>query len=294
MFSLRPTIPKLTKERSQSRKQTLVPNYETKYARGMQSSIVSKILTLLTIISEARNPMTFSELVNATGMNKSTIHRLLGICVEERLVQFDQHRKVYLMGAKVFDLVRSAYNGYDIQSVALDDMLHLHDLFDGNVTIGVPSGHEVLYLRVLEAKNSARQAQQPGMREPIHCSASGKALFAFMPKKVVNSYLADHNFERFTERTITDANTFIAALTEVRKAGFATNDREEYDYFCGISAPIFNYLGEPIAVLNIWCAQAQHPIEQMIGWSDELIAAADRITVLIGGIRPNTAALEQI
>jgi DNA-binding IclR family transcriptional regulator len=252
----------------------------------MQSSIVAKILSLLTIVSQSQKPKTFSELVTASGMNKSTIHRLLGICAEEQLVQFDKQRKVYLLGPKVFDLVRNAYSGYDIQAVALDEMLRLHAQFDGNVTIGIPSGLEVVYLRILEARSSTRSTQQPGMREPIHCSASGKALFAFMPDKVVDAHLANYAFERFTDRTITDAVAFKAALQDVRQAGFAKNDREEYDYFGGISAPIFNYLAEPIAVLNIWCVQAQHPMDEMVGWADALMASADRVTELIGGVRP--------
>lgn len=257
----------------------------------MQSSIVAKLLKLLTLISESQKPMTFSELVNFSGMNKSTIHRLLGICSEEQLVQYDKSRKAYLLGPKVFDLVRNAYSGYDIQAVALDEMLRLHSRFDGNVTIGIPSGHEVVYLRMLEAKSWNSPMQKPGMREPIHCSASGKALTAFLPNKIIDARLSEHSFERFTERTITDAETFKAELETVREAGFAQNDREEYDYFCGISAPVFNYVGEPIAVLNIWCVQAQHPMSEMLGWADELMASANHVTELIGGRSPDLKML---
>lgn len=253
----------------------------------MQSSIVAKILKLLTIISDAPKPLTFSELVTASGMNKSTIHRLLGICTEEGMVQFDHQRKAYLLGPKVFDLVRNAYGGYDIQVIALDEMLRLHEMFDANITIGVPSGLEVVYLRVLEARSSARGVQQPGMREPFHCSASGKAIFAYLPEKLVDAKLAGHDFKRFTKRTITDAAAFKSALKDVRAAGYAQNDREEYDYFAGISAPVFNYLGEPIAVLNMWCVEAQHPMSEMVTWADELMASAARVTQLIGGIKPD-------
>ncbi len=253
----------------------------------MQSSIVAKILKLLTIISEAPKPLTFSELVSASEMNKSTIHRLLGICAQEQMVQFDKQRKAYLLGPKVFDLVRNAYGGYDIQVIALDEMLRLHDMFDGNVTIGVPSGLEIVYLRVLEARSSTRAIQQPGMREPFHCSASGKAIFAYLPEKLLDAKLQGHEFKRFTERTITDAATFKVALKDVAAAGYAQNDREEYDFFAGISAPIFNYLGEPIAVLNIWCVEARHPMTEMAGWADELMASAARVTQLIGGVKPD-------
>ncbi len=259
--------------------------------KPMQSSIIAKILTLLTIISQSRRPMTFTELVHASGMNKSTIHRLLSICLTENLVQQDGQRKVYMLGPKVFDLVRDADDRFDLQALALDEMLRLYSLFGGNVTLGVPSGLEVVYLRMLEAKPVASPAPKPGMREPIHCSASGKALTAFLPDKIIDAKLAGYEFERFTERTITDATTFKAALEHVRNAGFARNDREEYDYFSGISAPIFDYQGNPVAVLNIWCLESQHPLSEMITWADELMVSANRVTDLIGGAPP---ALEKL
>lgn len=257
----------------------------------MQSSIVSKILAVVTIISETRTPLTFSELVTKSGLNKSTLHRLLSICSEEELVQFDAVAKVYLLGPKVFDLVRNAYSGYDIQAVALAEMSRLQALFDGNVTVGVPSGMEVVYLRILEARQSLGAIQRPGMREPVHCSASGKVLLAFLPDAIIKSKLAGYTFERFTDRTITDADQFMAALHKVRQGGYAYNDREEYDQFHGISAPIFNYLGEPIAVLNIWTTYAQHTAEELHTWSDELRAATQRVTSLIGGKPPEISDL---
>ena len=108
---------------------------------------------------------------------------------------------------------------------------------------------------------------------------------------MIASKLSDHDFQRFTERTITDKAQFIAALAEVRDSGFAYNDREEYDHFHGISAPIFDYLGEPVAVLNIWTTYPQHPKSELLGWAPELVASASRVTGLIGGKAPDIASL---
>ena len=148
----------------------------------MQSSIVNKLLMLLSVISEAQKPMSFSELVEKTGLNKSTVHRLLAIGVEERMIRHDSVAKVYLLGPRVFDLVRHAHNGYDLQAMAMDEMVRLFELYDVNVTIAVLSEHETVYLRILESHRSMGGIQRPGMRDPIHCSASGKAIAAFIPK----------------------------------------------------------------------------------------------------------------
>ena len=123
-------------------------------------------------------------------------------------------KKVYLLGSLVFDLVRGAYSGYDIQAIAIDEMVRLFDLFDANVTIGVPGGHEVIYLRVLESPQSMGGLQRPGMRDPVHCSASGKALLAFYPEEVLSSLLKGYEFKAFTERTIVTAQDFMGRVED--------------------------------------------------------------------------------
>lgn len=252
----------------------------------MKSSIVEKLLTILTLVSESKQPQTFSELVSVSGMHKSTMHRLLALGLEYGVLQIDEQKKTYLLGPKLFDLVRNAYRGYDIQSLALDEMIRLHKLVRQNVTIGVPVGSDTVYLRMLEAPQSMGPIPQPGMREPFHCSASGKALMAFRSNRAITTWLEGHHFERYTARTITSARRFQQVLREVRLAGYATNDREEYDHFVGISAPIFNYLSEPIAVLNIWSLHQRCPLQELVKWTDELMDSAARVTTLIGGRVP--------
>lgn len=252
----------------------------------MKSSIVEKLLHLLTLVSESKKPRTFSELVVDSGFHKSTLHRLLALGLEYKVLQHDEKSKTYLLGPKLFDLVKNAYQGYDIQIMALDEMMRLHKLVRQNVTIGVPVGSDTVYLRILEAPHSIGPIPQPGMREPFHCSASGKALMAFRPDSAIKSKLDGHHFEKYTANTITSPSKYMKVLDEVRRTGYAVNDREEYDHFVGVSAPIFNYLSEPIAVLNIWSLHQRCPLEELRTWADELMESTARVTRLIGGEAP--------
>ncbi|ASJ73741.1 IclR family transcriptional regulator [Granulosicoccus antarcticus] len=259
----------------------------------MQSTIVGKLLKILTIVSEAKKPYTFSELVIASELNKSTLHRILALSIKNGLLQFDEQRKLYLLGPKLFNLVQNAYSGYDIQFIALDEMIRLNNLTGENVTIGVPLGSDVVYLKVLESLHSAGPVQQPGMRESAHCSASGKALLAFLPDSAIKARLKTHDFKQYTARTITEPAAFLKVIDKVRVAGYATNDREEYDHFVGISAPIFNYLSEPIAVLNIWSLHQRCPLEKLCQSANELMISTARVTGFIGGSPPFLGSLTE-
>lgn len=257
----------------------------------MSSSIVDKLMQVLSQISEASTPHTFSELVVASGLHKSTLHRILTLGLQKELLQFDESSRTYLLGPKVFDLVKNAYRGYDIQSIALNEMMRLHRLTGENVTIGVPVGSDTVYLRLLDSRHSMGSFPKPGLREPFHCSASGKALLAYRPNNMISVMLDNHHFEKYTDRTITSAEQFRDALKLVRQVGYGINDREEYDHLVGISAPVFNYLSEPVAVLNIWSLHQRCPVGELEAWSDEIKKSAAQVTRLIGGSVPALSSL---
>lgn len=113
-----------------------------------------------------------------------------------------------------------------------------------------------------------------------------KVLLAFRPDSIIETKLANYGFKKYTARTITSPRKFKSVLQEVRVAGYALNDREEYEHFVGISAPVFNYLSEPVAVLNIWALYQRCPVEELSKWADELMASASTVTELIGGKPP--------
>jgi DNA-binding IclR family transcriptional regulator len=114
-------------------------------------------------------------------------------------------------------------------------------------------------------------------------------LLAYLPDAVIASKLDGYEFEVYTERTITNASVFKADLSDARANGFAQNDREKYNQFHGNSAPIFNYLAEPIAVLNIWSVYPQHRLGDLLAWTPELLTSSHRVTELIGGLHADTS-----
>ena len=258
----------------------------------MQSSIINKSITLLDVLGDSNRPRTFTEIVRASAFSKSTVHRLLSILTTEDLVQFDTRTRTYMLGPKLLQLARKARHGFEIQSIAFEEMHRLHGLVGENITISVLQGHEVVYLRVIEAGYDWGVMQRSGMREPVHSTASGKALVAFLAPRIRSAWLDRHEFTRFTDRTITSREAFEGELETVRNAGFATSDRENVDYVSGIAAPVFNYVGDPIAALNIWAPTFHRTLPELREWSDELMSAARRVSTLIGGDGDNRPGLE--
>ncbi len=68
---------------------------------------------------------------------------------------------------------------------------------------------------------------QAGSRVPLHCSASGKLLLAFLPKSSRERLLRHLTLTRFTANTLTVPSKLERELERIRAAGHAT-DNEEY------------------------------------------------------------------
>ena len=105
----------------------------------------------------------------------------------------------------------------------------------------------------------------------------------FLPAGTRSAWLDKCELSRFTERTITSRDELEVDLEAVRGRGYATCDRENVEYVNGIAAPIFNYMGEPIAALNIWALTFRKPLGDLLEWAEELKSSAHRISTMIGG-----------
>ncbi len=248
----------------------------------MSSSIIDKAILLLEVLGGANRPLSFSQVVQTSGLNKSSVHRLLAILLDHRMVKYEERERAYTLGPKFLDLARKARGGYDLQMVAYDEMQALYRRFEESVTLGILRGGTVAYVRTIESYHDWSIVQAASSREPFHSTATGKALVAFLPEKARASLLEGYEFVPFTERTITSREVFEKELEGVRRRGYATSDRENVDYVNGIATPIFNYVGEPIAALNIWAPAFRHSLDQILQWVDPLMASARRISEIIG------------
>ena len=89
----------------------------------------------------------------------------------------------------------------------------------------------------------------PLTRTPLHTSAPGKALVAFLPEKQREEILARLTFEKLTDNTITDRPTYEKRLALVRERGYAVDMAEELPYcHCG-GVPILDPEENSVAAL---------------------------------------------
>lgn len=210
--------------------------------------VLDRTFDLLDALAESDYPMATAALCKRAHLSKSTVHRLLTVLETRHLVEREGESHRYRLGAKIAQL------GQRSRSVSKTDgtRVFLEELAlrtGGVARVGVRRMYEQVSL-VLTSQRTSRPVAQPNQNMPIHCTALGKAIFAFEPL-FVGELLPYYRFVPYTRRTITEPSRFRAELRKVQTCGFAYDDEEYKTGFRCIAAPIRDSKGRVIAAVSV-------------------------------------------
>lgn len=90
-----------------------------------------------------------------------------------------------------------------------------------------------------------------GVKLPVHCTATGKAILAAMDEQA-DDVLDEIELQPYTSNTITDRSEFEAELEQIRSQGYSLENQERIDGMRGIGAAITNETtGEVLGALAL-------------------------------------------
>lgn len=267
----------------------LVLYYRTRNRKTRQmpqsagSSIVTKCAQVIDVLAEARRPLAFSEIAEKTGFVKSSCHRILAVLSSEELVEYDDIARKYQTGERLRSWSRWTWRRIDLQELAHDEMVGLSEEYSLNVALSVRDDDSILYLRTVDHL-PLRYAASTGDHAPLHCTAAGKVFLANMTEARRNQLVQRMQFERLTEKTVTDASQLLKELRSIETNGYAVVFGEEFLQVTGMAAPIRGEDNAVVACLSAWSAEQGSTSRDLEKHSAQLIEAAKRISKAIGWI----------
>ncbi len=189
---------------------------------GVQS--VRRTFELLELIADAGGAQAISQLSDASGLPVPTIHRLLRTLMVSGYVRQDASRR-YALGPQLIHLGDLAGQALGRWSRPL--LARLVEATGETANLAVLEGAEVVYLTQVPSRYSMRMFTEPGRRVLAHCTAVGKALLAALPSADIARLVATTGMPRHTPHTITDVDTLLTVLADIRREGFAVDDGEQ-------------------------------------------------------------------
>ncbi|GAA2646299.1 IclR family transcriptional regulator [Streptomyces vastus] len=203
-------------------------------AAPVAPSVLWKAFDVLGAFSESRRVLTLAQIVQRSGLPKSTAHRVLTMLLEVGAVE--QHGGGYRMGLRMFTL------GTLPPEVALRDaaQVHLealHRLTGQTLHLATLRDGDVVYLEKLRSRNGLSSPAVVGGRLPAHCTAVGKAQLAFSGEQIVADVLSGP-LPRRTARSASSADEIRRQLFSIRHTGFAVDRQEAVEGLACVAVPV--------------------------------------------------------
>lgn len=211
---------------------------------------VERALDVLMCFTKETPELTMTQISECVGINKSTVHRLLATLEGKRFVERDADTGIYRPGIRLLQLAFLTLEQNDLRRLAAPLLNKLCEQYLENVNLTVLDDTDVVYLEVIESPQRVKLAAASGQRLPAFCTASGKAILAFMKKEDVISIL-ERGMPRYTKNTILDQEKYFENIRIARERGFAISEQEFEEGINAIAAPILTSNGKPIASISI-------------------------------------------
>ncbi|MCG9629626.1 MULTISPECIES: IclR family transcriptional regulator [Vibrio] len=218
-----------------------------------QIKSLSKALTVLEFLGNYPNGVSLQKVSEGTGINKSSVHRILATFEASGYVAQMCSGKEYRLTMKLVQLGHAAINS-DVTGTVKPYLSELLD--DVNETVNFLSfdADNIIFKDKFEPVNSAfRTRTYVGLHSPMYCSAAGKCYLAFSSDAVRETYWQRNvsTMKPLTENTILDKSQFFDVLDKIKARGYALDDEENEAGISCVAVPIFDKNKSPVYAVSV-------------------------------------------
>lgn len=210
---------------------------------------VLKACTLLGHFDAAHPTWTLNDLTAVSGMNKTTVHRLMATLMQAGWVDRTAEGS-YRIGMPVFEIGSSALVQLDIRTAAQPFMNQLAEEFGDTAYLMVPADEGAVCIDRVEGNNPLVVAGiNIGSVLPYHAAAGPIAMLAH--SKPLRDRWIDSHLTPYTDHTITDRTALTEHLDRVQRAGYSVSNSDYLTGVAAVAAPILGRNGTVVASISI-------------------------------------------
>jgi DNA-binding IclR family transcriptional regulator len=253
---------------------------------------LDKALCILELLARSRAGLTLPDLVDQSGLAKSSVHYLLVTLERRGYVHRNDRAGRYQLGMKLFSLANSALNGLGLRQKSAPHLAALRIKTGLTVHFAILEQNEAVLISKHDGQSGPKLATWVGKRMDLHCTGLGKALIAFLPVAEVDEILQSRGLARHNENTISNPKRFREELERVARMGYALDDEEDELGMRCIGAPVFVRAGRPVAAVSIAGTTSEIVPENIASLVAELKRTAARVGAAIAD--SFSSALEEI
>jgi IclR family transcriptional regulator, KDG regulon repressor len=244
-------------------------------------------LKLLNLFAEAERGLTATQVAKLSGLPISTVHRFL-MNLDSSGFLTSTGSGNYHLGIACFSLGQSALGHLDIRRLSLPYLRELNQRTRETIHLTVRHDFSAVYVEKLDSPEPLRIFSRIGAAVPLHCTAVGKVMLAFMTQEELARVLPQIELKRLTENTVSNLQELQAEVERVRRAGYACDLEENELHIRCVAAPIWDHTGAVNASLSITGPAVRMPMTRLRQLAPVVVQAGLKISREMGFQAPTT------
>ena len=247
---------------------------------------LERALDILDCFNFQNRELSLSDVVNRTGLNKTTAKRLIANLTNRGYLQQDLQSRKYQLGMRLFELGGVVFSSFSLRRAVAAPMTGLQNETGATVLLGVRMEDHLVYIDKREGDGMIRISSDVGWRRPLHYGMLGMVLMAGLDSKEIDRILEDFPLETHTPFSITDPDAFSLRLEEIRVQGYVMEKEEAVEGLIGIASPVRDYGRKVVAALGIAFPVGQHRLQGELDCMIDLVKkACDHVSSDLGYLK---------
>lgn len=245
---------------------------QTQPPQGAQAAL--RAVRLLKMFTSERPEMSLAEISRASGLNKTTTHRLLRALHSESLIDRNPVTSTYSLGAGLMALGVQALASSDLRRRVRPVLRTLARETGETATLEVPFEDSMLILDEVAGNYVLGSAGNIGTRWPIHATSTGKAWLAFDETGIDR---LTGRLKPLTTSTLTNRDALQPQLADIRQRGYAVTVNELEDGYTAVATIIRGALGDVQGALSVGGPTQRMPASRRAELGATLCRVAERL-----------------
>lgn len=246
---------------------------------------LDRALGLLEVLAEA-DGLSLTDLAQRSGQAVATVYRALVTLQARGMVELEAPGQLWHIGAGAFRVGSAFLRRAKVAERARGPMRALMRDTGETAHLGILAGDALMFVAQVETERAIRAFFPPGTQGPMHATAAGKALLAWLPQERSRAIIAAQGLGRLTSLTIGSPELLERNLAQTRARGYAIDDQEHAEGMRAVAAPVFDAAGEVVAAIGVSGPAFRLGLSDAARFGGLVVAAAHGVTAATGGARP--------
>lgn len=215
---------------------------------------VQRALDIINCVADSNSSISLKQIAKELGLNINTARGLAQTLSANGYLAKDGERGTYSLGYEFYTKSTRLYQFQlkNIRDAAYGDLQNIARKFKATTCLQISFYSNIYTLEtVVPPESPYAYVPNSATDLPLHASASGKLLIAFMPQKEQSKFIETSDLYSLTQHTITDKQKLLQCIRDILHQGYAVELSELSIGVGSIAAPVFDLRGTLRATVSL-------------------------------------------